>query len=124
MTRDFHLIFNSVKDAQRAQDILKMIKIKNDKVVTDAFGHFDLNDKELFLSFIYSSENQDVQMTLNNTTVDLKNEIVFVAIKNGGHDARGWAYIPNNIPVNNIQNPIKIWNLGKFFYNYVSSSKS
>jgi hypothetical protein len=123
MTRDFHLIFNSVKDAQRAQDILKIIKIKNDKVFTDAFGHFDLNDKELFLSFIYSSENQDVQMTLNNTTVDLKNEIVFVAIKNGGHDARGWAYIPNNISVNDIQDPIKIWNLGKFFYNYVSTLK-
>ena len=124
MTRDFHLTFKTDDDAKKALDILNLVKIKDQDVYSNAFGYFDLNGKELFMSFIYSSENQDVHMILDDVSVPIKNEIVFVAIKNGGHNSKGWAYVPRNMISNKLDQPIQIWNLGNFFNNHISSIKN
>ena len=94
MTRDFHLTFKTDDDAKKALDILNLVKIKDQDVYSNAFGYFDLNGKELFMSFIYSSENQDVHMILDDVSVPIKNEIVFVAIKNGGHNSHRMLMFP------------------------------
>lgn len=124
MTRDFHLTFKTEGDAKKALDILNLVKIKDQDVYSNAFGYFDLNGKELFMSFIYSSENQDIHMILDDLSVSIKNEIVFVAIKNGGHNSKGWAYVPRNMISNKLDQPIPIWNLGNFFNNHISSIKN
>tara|TARA_Y100000768_G_scaffold63599_1_gene43700 strand:- start:328 stop:1641 length:1314 start_codon:yes stop_codon:yes gene_type:complete len=97
MTRDFEIIFNNENDQKNAKKILQDIKcIKNNFCI---FGEIEDRKKSLFVTLNYPNEvKKDDYLKINN---DLKlnflNEIVFVAIKNGMHDSKGYVfYSPNS----------------------------
>lgn len=121
MTRDFHLVFNSSYEARSAKFILESSYIKCDEVRHPAFGYFDLKDNTLFSSFIYSHQDKNVDLFSNNVKINLSKEIVFVALKNGGHVGNGWAFADPKMDLSNISSPLKIWDLNIIFYDYLQS---
>ena len=109
MTRDFVLKFNSENDLQKALSILKSARVEDDSNTEDAFGAFDISGNTLFCSFIYSGESNSVNLQTPSILVDLSDEIVFVAIKNGGHITTSWMFTPTNVSLENMPKDPKIW---------------
>ena len=121
MTRDFHISFSNGEDAKQAKHILESSYVHSKNKKHQAFGYFDLDGNTLFASFIYSNQDKNVDLIFEDVTINLKHEIVFVALKNGGHIGNGWSYIDSSIDTNNIHSPIKIWDLNSVFYKYIEN---
>lgn len=96
MTRDFLIKFGSSTDAEKAHRQLKSLKI-NDEV--NMFNHIDNRGKELFVTLTYPNEilNTDFVRISDGKKMILKDQVVFVAIKNGMHQAQGFAYFSDGI---------------------------
>ena len=123
MTRDFHLSFSTPEEARSAKNILEHANILQENKEYPAFNYFDLDGDTLFASFIYSNQEKNVELVYEDIKINLEHEIVFVALKNGGHIGNGWAYINPSITVENIDSPSKIWDLNSIFYNYLGHSR-
>lgn len=96
MTRDFLITFNSNREALKAHEVLISLKI-NDRV--NMFDHIDNRGKELFVTLTYPKEiiQTDFIRILNDKKMPLKDQVVFVAIKNGMHQGKGFAYFSDEI---------------------------
>ena len=108
MTRDFHISFSNGEDAKQAKHILESSYVHSKNKKHQAFGYFDLDGNTLFASFIYSNQEKNVDLIFEDVTINLKHEIVFVALKNGRHMGNVCSYIASSIDTNNIHSPIKI----------------
>jgi hypothetical protein len=104
MSRDFEVV---AEDENELNDIYKFLAdatIKNVDQSTKAFGHIDKTGKKsLFASFVYKEESKNAILQYGKKSINLKDEIEFVAIKNGEHAEQGWAY-SNAIIENNLSN--------------------
>ena len=110
MTRDFEVIVDDKTNIDKALDFFYNAKIKDDQELSNAFGHIDMqNDNKIFVSFTYEMNNKNILLIYNDIEYNLNNEISFVAIKNGEHNEKGWAF--SNFNVKNFGNKTKIWNL-------------
>ena len=114
MTRDFLITFSSKRDLEDAKKILGDIVFDNN---IKMFGEIDNRNNELFVVLTYPHE------IFNNTLIKSKEKSIklfdhvsFVAIKNGEHHSKGFAYfsedlndyLPNqNAHVKNIYSTIK-----------------
>ena len=103
MTRDFLISFESTKDALESEKILKDILVDKSKPL---FGEVDNRGKDIFVVLTYPNEvNDDTYFNINNIKYQLKEFVSFVAIKNGEHQSKGFAYysnnLRNNLPINN-----------------------
>ena len=115
MTRDFEIVVDNSENFIKVYDFLKNAKILDGRSVSSAFGHIDkVNNNSIFSSFIYEKEQKDICLSYNEITIPLYNLISFVAIKNGGHDNRGWVY-SNKKEINDIDHT-KIWNLSDLIF--------
>ena len=96
MTRDFLITFDSQSDAKKAHEKLISLKI-NDEI--NMFNHIDNRGKELFVTLTYPKEvmQTDFIRILNEKKMILKDQVVFVAIKNGMHQGEGFAYFSDGI---------------------------
>ncbi len=96
MTRDFLVTFDSTRDAETAHEALISLKI-NDEI--NMFNHIDNRGKELFVTLTYPKEiiQTDFIRNLNEKKINLKDQVVFVAIKNGMHQGEGFAYFSDGI---------------------------
>ncbi len=98
MTRDFLIKFDSVEDAKIAE--IKLSKV----LVSDGIKLFDEIDnrgKDLFVVLTYPNEiNQDSYIYEGEWTSKLIDYVTFVAIKNGEHQSKGYAYFSDNIKEN------------------------
>jgi hypothetical protein len=96
MTRDFLVTFSSTKDAAKAQNILSGLRIsgKNEAI----FGEIENRGKELFVTLSYPDEILEADV-LKSESVSLKilHEVAFVAIKNGMHQSKGFAFFTPGI---------------------------
>lgn len=114
MTRDFQIYLKDEQDQTLLLDFLNSAKvIKKDKEYK-AFDHIDILDKKIFFAtFIFDKDINDTILSWNNQFVKLsKKNLDFVAIKNAGHNSKGWAY-------GNFSKHFKetaIWNLSKLIY--------
>lgn len=95
MTRDFLVTFDTDQEAKIASDKLSTILVNGDKKL---FGEIDNRGSELFVILTYPDE------ILPNTTINIISEdillqkyVTFVAIKNGEHQSKGFAYFSDGI---------------------------
>lgn len=95
MTSDFVIKFNTVAEADHAAKRLTSVKVNNS---TPLFGHIDNRGRELFVMMDYPHYVDDeTTIEVNGTSVSLASLVVFVCIKNGEHQSRGFAFASSNI---------------------------
>ncbi|MBT8568910.1 hypothetical protein G6705_02980 [Polynucleobacter paneuropaeus] len=96
MTRDFLVTFDSMKDAATAQNILSGLRISGK--TEPLFGEIENRGKELFVILTYPDEIVEADV-LKSESVNLKmlQEVAFVAIKNGMHQSKGFAFFTPGI---------------------------
>ena len=123
MTRDFLITFESEYSANLAEKKLKRILVNNNHKL---FGEIDNRGKELFVVLTYPNEIKfDTFISINGKTLKLKPFVVFVAVKNGMHDQKGYLYLSKDLekfkPENN-QHVSKIhFSIIDYFNNKLSS---
>ncbi len=95
MTRDFLITFHSENELQKACEKIKGIKVNNTDFL---FEEIEIRNLEIFVTLTYPFEIlQNTKCKLNSYTIDLYNEVVFVAIKNGMHQSKGYVYLSDGI---------------------------
>lgn len=88
MTRDFLTTFENNEQRDLFLEEMNLLTIKGIKL----FGHYEKRDLGLFVTLNYKIEIPSDAMLDLNPDFGLYAHLVFVAIKNGGHDGGGWAY--------------------------------
>lgn len=96
MTRDFLVTFLSANDAAKAENILKNLKISGKTKLL--FGEIENRGKELFVILTYPDEivKEDV-IRGQSLNLRMSEEVAFVAIKNGMHQSKGFAFFSSDI---------------------------
>ena len=118
MTRDFEIIFNSDSDLNDAKKILESIKTKEKNLVI--FSEIEEREKSLFVTLTYPHEiKQEDHLIINNQLeLNFYNEVVFVAIKNGMHDTKGYVFCSPTSNFNIPKEPVHISKLYNMILSY------
>ena len=114
MTRDFEIIFETKNDFVTAKAILENIISKKDNI--KIFSEIESREKSLFVTLTYPHEIKKMDYVIVNDNLELNffNEVSFVAIKNGKHDQKGYAFYSPNLNLKIPKKPIhvsKIYNM-------------
>lgn len=96
MTRDFLITFESAGQAEKAQNILKGLIISGKS--EPLFGEIENRGDKLFVTLTYPDEIvlADV-VKCGPITLKILNDVTFVAIKNGMHQSKGFAFFTSNV---------------------------
>lgn len=95
MTRDFLIGFSSNDEKARTLNVLKNLKNNKEELL---FTKIEDRNCELFVTFTYPKEiNKNDFIDFNNKKIFLKDQTVFVAIKNGMHSQKGFSYFSKGI---------------------------
>lgn len=95
MTRDFLISFKTIEDALLAEKQLSGLLVDNK---TKLFGEIDNRGKDIFVVLTYPLEILNDTLIYNATkNMLLSNLVTFVAIKNGEHQSKGFAYFSDGI---------------------------
>jgi hypothetical protein len=95
MTRDFLVSFSTVGQAKEAEKLLSSIMVEN-KV--RLFGEIDNRGKDLFIILTYPSEiTNHTKISVSGKEIFLNELVTFVAIKNGEHQSKGFAFFTDGI---------------------------
>jgi hypothetical protein len=95
MTRDFLVSFDTEEQASKAVQQLSKIFVNND---VKLFEEIDNRGKDIFVVLTYPSEITDKTMvTYSGKESRLSDLVTFVAIKNGEHQSKGFAYFSEGI---------------------------
>jgi hypothetical protein len=96
MARDFLIQFDSSEQALAAQQKLNQILIVEDGV--KLFGEIDNRGQSLFVVLTYPNElHTKTSISVNGSIIFIKPFLTFVAIKNGMHQAEGYAFFTAGI---------------------------
>ena len=95
MTRDFLVSFDTEEQAFKAEKKLSRILV-NDEV--KLFEEIDNRGQDIFVVLTYPSEITDKTMiSYSEKESQLSDLVTFVAIKNGEHQSKGFAYFSEGI---------------------------
>jgi len=95
MTRDFLVSFDSVEKASLGEKQLSEILVDNE---VKLFGEIDNRGQDIFVVLTYPSEiTKDTMITALGKQLSLLDLVTFVAIKNGEHQSKGFAYFSDGI---------------------------
>ena len=120
MTRDFLISFDSNLDALEAEKILSEIKVNNEDKL---FGEIDNRGKNIFVTLTFDKEIfKDSYVETKAKKINLFNETVFVAIKNGMHHEKGYAFFTNKISLFAPSNYKHVKNIHETILNYFEIS--
>lgn len=96
MTRDFLIKFEDDEQRDLAYDIMSKLSVNGEKI----FGVLEMRSSEIFATLTY-----DREITINchvdvpsGEAIRLKEYVVFVAIKNGVHDGKGYVFKSPKLP--------------------------
>ena len=97
MTRDFEVFFDDNAQAQAAAEALGAMRMERTGAVV--FGEIELRERGLFATLTYPDEiTPDDAILTANGRIDRFGELVaFVAIKNGMHSTRGFAFVSPDV---------------------------
>jgi hypothetical protein len=96
MTRDFLVTFDSIDAAVKAQNILNGLRIFGK--TEPLFGEIENRGKELFVTLTYPDEILDIDVLKSESAnPKMSQEVAFVAIKNGMHQSKGFAFFTPGI---------------------------
>jgi hypothetical protein len=123
MTRDFLISFDSEHQAEIASKKLSEILVDG-KV--KLFEEIDNRGKDIFIMLTYSSEiTSETTMTFRSKKFCLRDLVSFVAVKNGEHHPKGFAFfskgISNVAPHNNSHVSNLHESILKYFHNNLNS---
>ena len=104
MSRDFEILFNSTNDRNSALNL--MSSLESEQTGEKLFEEIEVRNDSLFVTLTYSKEiNSHTNFNFKDKKINLLDKVVFVAIKNGKHQSKGYAFFSENIddfmPVNN-----------------------
>lgn len=95
MTRDFLILFDTAEQALKAEQQLSKILVNN-KV--KLFEEIDNRGKDIYVVLTYPSEITDKTMlSYSGNEMLFGNLVTFVAIKNGEHQSKGFAYFSDGL---------------------------
>jgi hypothetical protein len=96
MTRDFEVTFSSEADASKAARIMSSIFVNDEQRL---FGEIDNRGKSLFVVLDYPNEVLSSDVVVGDPIINfnISEHLVFVAIKNGEHQGRGFAYYSDDL---------------------------
>ena len=96
MSRDFEINFKNNSDRDIAFN--KLINLKEEKTQINIFNEIDTRNKSLFVTLTYPIEvKDDSVIIIDDIKIKLSDYFIFVAIKNGKHQAKGFAFFSNAI---------------------------
>jgi hypothetical protein len=96
MTRDFLVTFTSIDEAAKAQDVLSGLGISHKS--EPLFGEIENRGDKLFITLTYPDEIVDADtVRYGSVTLKIHQEVAFVAIKNGMHQSKGFAFFTPGI---------------------------
>lgn len=99
MTRDFLVGFTDAQAASRARTAL--VAITAGEKGLPLFGEVEERGRELFVTLTYPEEiGQSTMAHVSGRDVPLAPHVAFVAIKNGMHDATGYAFFRGQVAAN------------------------
>lgn len=112
MTRDFLIKFDNKEDLLRAEAVLNSVKSCDG---VKMFEEIDKRDGDLFVTLTYPNDIEDnFSIFVNEKEYkNFKNDIVFVAIKNGHHHTVGY-YLDSGRKPGELNEPIPLKNLYSF----------
>ncbi len=118
MTRDFEIIFDNNVDLINAKKILE--NIKSEKNNLKIFGEIEERNRSLFVSLNYPNEIKKDDFIIINDEINLNffKEVVFVAIKNGMHDSRGYVFYSPESNLETPKQPIHVSKLHEMILSY------
>lgn len=88
MSRDYTLEFNDTNIMNDSLKILNNLKINESNIFLSK-----IEGKKIFLELIYSGEiDNDTQIVFNNVKIKIKDDFIFLAIKNTIHNQKGYCY--------------------------------
>ena len=118
MTRDFEIIFENNQDLIHAKNILENIRCEQDNTIV--FNEVDERNKSLFITLTYPHEIEKKKIIIinNNKKLNFYNEVVFVAIKNGMHDSKGYVFYSPSSHFTMPKNPIHVSKLHDMILSY------
>jgi len=95
MTRDFLVSFDTEEQALKAEQQLSKILVNNE---VNLFEEIDNRGKDIFVVLTYPSEitNKTI-ISYSEKKSKLSNLVTFVAIKNGEHQSKGFAYFSDGL---------------------------
>lgn len=97
MTRDFEAEFANEADAAQAAEQLSALKLERDS--RPVFGEIDRRGTQVFVTLTYPDEirpNDTLVRSNGDRLKDFGAMVTFVAIKNGMHSTRGFAFLSPN----------------------------
>ena len=95
MTRDFLVSFDTEEQALKAEQQLSKILVNKE---VKLFEEIDNRGQDIFVVLTYPSEITDKTMiTYSGKVSKLCDLVTFVAIKNGEHQSKGFAYFPEGL---------------------------
>jgi hypothetical protein len=105
MTRDFLVSFSNKEDLDFAAKKFKEINSLNSSIIFK----FDQRSDSIFVTLAISFEIKDTYDLIikENYAIPLKNQIVFVALKNGMHNDEGYFFSSSNSNVNHVKDIYK-----------------
>jgi len=96
MTRDFLINFDDHKNAAEAEKKIRDIRMSGTGV--PIFGDVENRGDSLFVTLSYPHEISETDKILTETgEVSLQEQVTFVAIKNGMHDTKGYAFFSEGV---------------------------
>jgi hypothetical protein len=117
MTRDFLVNFENDQQAKNAQEILAGIHIEGDNI--PLFDEIDNRGNSLFVTLTYPKEITPLtRYCVGKYSASLLGEVSFVAIKNGMHQAEGFAFFTSGIAKYAPVDKAHVASLGKTVMNY------
>jgi hypothetical protein len=118
MTRDFEVIFESKSDFKIAKVILENIISKKDNL--RIFGEIEERDNSLFVTLTYPNEidKKDCIVVKNNFELNFYDEVCFVAIKNGKHDQKGYAFCSPYLDLKTPKDPVHVSKIFEMISNF------
>ena len=96
MTRDFEITFNNNIDRDRAVKILNSAYVRRGGV--SIFEEIESSDSSIFVTLTYPEEiiPGDMAVYDGGEVKDFSGHVAFVAIKNGMHSSKGFAFVSPN----------------------------
>lgn len=96
MTRDFLIQFSNNEEAISAQNLLSLITVEPGGL--PLFGEIDNRGNSLFVTLTYPHKiKEETRFSHNHKQYSLLPHVAFVAIKNGMHQEKGYAFFTQHI---------------------------
>jgi len=96
MTRDFLIEFDTEEQAATAEAMLSSVSVSQS--TQPLFGEIDNRGDSLFVTLTFPTEiGADTDYICNGSKHPLYPEVAFVAIKNGMHQSKGFAYFSSGV---------------------------